>query len=531
MEAFYERPATPGPRHASRCFFRCLLCHTDASCPGSGGGQQASGFLGAWCARGDPGKHASIAGNGVFLTLTNENGDTSPGNLQGSNQIQAPGWQFVTGTLSPDGSQINWSNGTYWARCENGGGNRSTLTGTWFANGDRSRSCSIQQRHGGLNLQNESGQTATGDYINRHQIHQLGRLRHPWKNQPAWQSHRLGQRNLLDKISRLLRAHRNNDNPCMRFIDRDEVARRLTYEVCIPLVREAMIAFSAGETRQLLRSIIPLADGRLFGVMPGALGAATAFRRQADQRLPGELRQGLQSHQGVVVLFEPRDRRAGLRRPRRRDHRHPHRRGERGGHRCARADGRARLAILGYGEQAATHARAIGKVRALAITVWGRSPERAEAFAEKMQAESACPVTAARRRRAAVAEADIVCTVTAASEPILQGRLGRGPGRTSTSSAPATPARLRWTTIWWPARASSPTAAKACWLKARSSCAPRHAGLIGDDHIVGEIGQVLAGDARGPPSSGRDHRLQVARPHRAGPRHRLGALLRGGYLT
>ena len=64
-------------------------------------GRQASGFLGAWCPQGDPNKHASISGNGVFLTLTNENGDTLPGSLQGSNQIQAPGWQFVTGTLSP----------------------------------------------------------------------------------------------------------------------------------------------------------------------------------------------------------------------------------------------------------------------------------------------------------------------------------------------------------------------------------------------------------------------------------------------
>ena len=59
----------------------------------------------------------------------------------------------------------------------------------------------------------------------------------------------------------------------MRFIDRDEVARRLTYDVSIPLVRDAMIAFSTGVTRQLLRSIIPLADGHLFGIMPGALGA------------------------------------------------------------------------------------------------------------------------------------------------------------------------------------------------------------------------------------------------------------------
>ena len=35
-------------------------------------------FTGAWCAQGDPTKHASISSNGAFLTLTNENGDTSP---------------------------------------------------------------------------------------------------------------------------------------------------------------------------------------------------------------------------------------------------------------------------------------------------------------------------------------------------------------------------------------------------------------------------------------------------------------------
>ena len=47
-----------------------------------------------------------------------------------------------------------------------------------------------------------------------------------------------------------------------------------------------------------------------------------------------------------------------------------------------------RLALLGYGEQAATHARAISQVRPPAeISVWGRSAERAQAFAEGMSAE------------------------------------------------------------------------------------------------------------------------------------------------
>jgi hypothetical protein len=126
---------------------------------------QSAAFTGAWCAQGDPSKHASIADNGGFLTLTNETGDTSPGQYQGKTGIVAPGWQFVTGTLSPDGSQINWSNGTFWARCNSGGGgggHRLNLTGTWYAQGDRSQSCSIHQRGSNLQLSNQSGDNASG---------------------------------------------------------------------------------------------------------------------------------------------------------------------------------------------------------------------------------------------------------------------------------------------------------------------------------------------------------------------------------
>ena len=183
-----------------------------------------------------------------------------------------------------------------------------------------------------------------------------------------------------------------------------------------------MIAFSRGETKQLLRSILPLSEDRLFGVMPGAMGEQGPFGAKLISVFHGNFALGRQSHQGLVILFDP----------------------ETGAPVCvvhageitairtaaasavatealARADAR-RLAILGYGEQAATHARAISKVRDLeSISIWGRSPERARAFAERMQSELAVPVAATGFVEQAVAAADIICTVTSAAEPILKG--------------------------------------------------------------------------------------------------------------
>jgi hypothetical protein len=138
---------------------------------------QNSAFLGQWCAQGDSTKVASIAANGPFLTLTNEQGSTSTGNYQGMNQnvIVAAQWQFVKGTLTPDGNRINWSNGTYWARCNQGGGGGDhgripNLQGTWYRDGNHSLACSIQQNKKNLTFTNESGQTARGSFLDPKRI-------------------------------------------------------------------------------------------------------------------------------------------------------------------------------------------------------------------------------------------------------------------------------------------------------------------------------------------------------------------------
>jgi ornithine cyclodeaminase/alanine dehydrogenase-like protein (mu-crystallin family) len=283
----------------------------------------------------------------------------------------------------------------------------------------------------------------------------------------------------------------------MRFIDRDEVARRLTYEVCIPIVREAMIALSKGETIQLLRSIISLSPGRLYGAMTGAMGAEGAFGSKLISVFSENFAKGVQSHQGVVVLFDP-----GTGAPVCVLHA-----GEITAIRTAAASAVAtdalagpqasRLAILGYGEQAQTHARAISKVRKLEqVTVWGRSPERARVFCERMSLELGLHVGPCADAREAVSDADIICTVSGAAEPILEGDwVAPGTHVNIVGSSRAGPVEVDDALVvrsrFFVDSREGVLAQGAEFLDAKAR------GLIGDDHIAGEIGEVLAGKVEG----------------------------------
>jgi hypothetical protein len=158
----------------------------------------ASGFLGAWCAQGDPAKRTSITSNEPFLTLTNEVGSTSSGHTIGlsGREIIAPAWQLVRGTLSADDQTISWSNGTFWRRCHSR--RQVDVEGTWFFGGDRSKPCHIDQHGEKLTLRNESGQSATGTFTGTHTIstvwmgtHITGTVSHNqkhilWSNGTYW---------------------------------------------------------------------------------------------------------------------------------------------------------------------------------------------------------------------------------------------------------------------------------------------------------------------------------------------------------
>lgn len=287
----------------------------------------------------------------------------------------------------------------------------------------------------------------------------------------------------------------------MRFIDQAEVRRRLTYERCIPIVRAAMIAFSRGETRQLLRSIIPLAEGRMFGIMPGALGETAAFGAKLISVFPDNFAKGIQSHQGLVLIFDP----------------------DTGAPVCvahagevtairtaaasavatdvlARPDARV-MAVLGYGEQAETHIRAVRLVRQLSeVRVWGRSAEKAEAFAGRMAAETGLKVIACPNAEVAVADAQIICTLTSAKEPVLlDAWVASGTHLNLVGSSFAGPVEVDNDLVVRSRLIADSRegvlAQGAEFLRAKA------AGLIGDHHIAGEIGEVLDGRVAGRQSA------------------------------
>ena len=286
----------------------------------------------------------------------------------------------------------------------------------------------------------------------------------------------------------------------LRVIDQHTVRQILTYPACIPLMREAMMALSSGRTRQTLRQIIDLSGGRAFGVMPG--GAEDTFGAKLISVYPENFAKGVQSHQGAVLLFDPGSGAlAALIHA-----------GEVTAIRTAAATAAAsdvlarpdasRLAILGYGEQAREHAHAMVQIRTVSeIRLWGRSPGRAQNLARRLEVELQRPIIVSASPREAVEGADLICTVTAASEPVLEsGWVMDGAHVNLVGSSRDGPREVDDALV-----VRGRVFADHREGVLRQGAEVRHAiavGLIGEDHVLGEIGEVMSGAKPGRQAPG-----------------------------
>jgi len=270
----------------------------------------------------------------------------------------------------------------------------------------------------------------------------------------------------------------------------------VSMQACIDLMAETMCGVSRGEARLPPRSVVALDEaGNLLLDMPGAVERTNVFGSKLLSYFPANA--ALPMIQGVIVLFEAGTGRplavvdavsvtalrtaaaSGL-----------------ATRLLAREDART-AAILGTGVQAEHHLRAMLAVRPLErVIVWGRSPEKAQAFAERHRVSAGIEIVAVPDARSAVEPADIVCTVTASPTPVLEGRWLK-PG-----------AHLNLVGAFTPATREADTEAirrsrlfveirKFALLEAGEILIPIGEGALTAAHIAGEIGEVVAGELAG----------------------------------
>ena len=81
------------------------------------------------------------------------------------------------------------------------------------------------------------------------------------------------------------------------------------------------------------------------------------------------------------------------------------------------------VGIIGCGYQASTQLQALCAVREIgSVKAFSPTAERRESFASEMTAALDIPVVPVESAEEAVAEADIVVTITSASRPVLEGK-------------------------------------------------------------------------------------------------------------
>lgn len=286
----------------------------------------------------------------------------------------------------------------------------------------------------------------------------------------------------------------------------EDVARLLPMPECIAVMRDALAALARGKALVPLRLVMRMPDGSGFlGVMPGQMSAdgarPGALGMKAVSVFPGNAARGIDTHQGAVLLFEADT-----------------------GRLSALMDGATitairtaavsgvatdllarpdatEVAILGSGVQARTHLEAIASVRAVRkVRVWSRNLEHARALVAEQRERSGINLQAVPTAEAAVRGADIIATVTASPEPILQRAwLKEGAHINAVGSSIPTTREIDSATM----------AAARLFVDRRESAVneagdlliPMREGVVKPDHIQAELGQVIIGDHAGRQSA------------------------------
>lgn len=277
-------------------------------------------------------------------------------------------------------------------------------------------------------------------------------------------------------------------------INQAEVQQLLPMSECVDVMAEALKTLARGDAILPLRPVLWLPEkvGAL-GMMPAYLGDLQAFGLKVVSVFPGNHGTEYDSHQGAVLLFEAKYGRllavidasaitairtaavTGV------------------ATRWLAREAASDLAILGSGVQARTHLEAMRLVRSLRrVRVWSRDPERTRQFAERESQRHGLTIEPMPTAEAAVKGADLICTTTAAREPVLRGAwLAEGAHVNAIGSSVPFTRELDTAAM---VRAKLFVDRRESALhEAGDFLFPKQEGAIGDEHIRGELGEVLLG--------------------------------------
>jgi ornithine cyclodeaminase/alanine dehydrogenase-like protein (mu-crystallin family) len=267
---------------------------------------------------------------------------------------------------------------------------------------------------------------------------------------------------------------------------------------CIDVMAEALAALTRGSVTMPLRTIVWLPDRNgLLVSMPVALEPDGMAAFKLLTVFPENRAVGIESHQGAVLLFELQHGRllsildatsitairtaavSGV------------------ATRLLAREDAGDLAILGSGTQAGTHLEAMRAVRPIRrVRVWSRSSENARRFAERASASHGIEVEPSATAEDAVTGADLICTTTASREPVLRGEWLAPGAHVNAVGAVGADAReldteaIRRSRLVVDRRESAVNEAGEFVLA-------KAEGAIGDDHIVGELGELVTGAVPG----------------------------------
>ena len=275
-----------------------------------------------------------------------------------------------------------------------------------------------------------------------------------------------------------------------------DVRAVLDMSSCIDAMEAALVSLERGETTMPLRFVVRPPGDEVLGLMPAHRGGASPlFSLKEIVIAPGNSAEGLDSHQGAVLLHDggTGELRAVLNASAVTEIRTAAVSGV-ATRLLARPDSRC-VAILGTGVQGRSHVQAMQAVLAAPeLRIWSRTPAHAEALALE------CHGFVCETVEEALAEADVVCTCTSAREPIVRRKwLAAGTHvnavGSSVPSARELEARVVADSSLFVDRRESTLNESGDYL-----LAVRELGL-GPDHIRAELGEVLVGTARGRTSS------------------------------